>query len=100
MAFPANYTLTRGAGEILYVLRADAVVSTNGTQINRTGIDMNRRVCDVRLVSYEPGMLQSYVFENLFSQGKKMSKISYSNKQESKSMTVGAIQSCHRVIVF
>ena len=39
----------------LYVLRADAVVSTNGTQTNRTGSDMNRRVCDVRLVSYEPG---------------------------------------------
>ena len=54
----------------LYVLRADAVVSTNGTQTNRTGSDMNRRVCDVRLVSYEPGMLQSYgVFENSFSQG-------------------------------
>ena len=64
---------------------------------------MNRRVCDVRLVSYEPGMLQSYgVFENSLSQGKKMSKIkiSYSNKQESKSMTVGAIQSCHQVIAF
>ena len=56
----------------LYVLRADAVVGTNENQTIRTGSNMNRRVCDVRLVSYEPGMLQSHgVSDNSFSQGEK-----------------------------
>ena len=80
---PGNHTGLGARAKYLYVLRADAVVSTNGTQTNRTGSDMNRRVCDVRLVSYEPGMLQSYgVFENPFSQGEEMSKIKNQLQQE------------------
>ena len=56
----------------LYVLRADAVVDTDRSQIDSMKRYMNRRLCDVRLVTYESGTLQSHgVNDSSLSQGEK-----------------------------